>query len=93
VPWSRALRQGAVVHPFGARFSDVPCDHRVRTLTMATNAGVDRGGEMDLMLAGVGRGGNEAFLGIGVIGWIVIILIVAAVVYFVSRRGRTRGGV
>ena len=45
---------------------------------------------MDMLLAGVGRSGNEAFLGIGVIGWILIILVVAAVVYFVSRRGRTR---
>jgi hypothetical protein len=45
---------------------------------------------MDMLMAGVGRSGNEAFLGIGVIGWILIILVVAAVVYFVSRRGRTR---
>jgi hypothetical protein len=34
---------------------------------------------------------NDAFLGIGVIGWIVIIAIVLAILYFVSRgRGRRR---
>jgi hypothetical protein len=38
-----------------------------------------------------GREGNEAFLGIGVLGWIVIIAIVLAVAYFASRgRGRRR---
>ena len=44
---------------------------------------------MEWMLAGPGRGGNEAFLGIGLIGWIIIIAIVALVLYFLSRR---RGG-
>jgi hypothetical protein len=38
-----------------------------------------------------GKEGNEAFLGIGVIGWIVIIAIVLAIAYFFSRgRGRRR---
>ena len=46
---------------------------------------------MDLFFAAPGRAGNEAFLGIGLIGWIVIIAIVVAVAYFVSR-GRTRRG-
>jgi predicted ABC-type sugar transport system permease subunit len=32
--------------------------------------------------------GNEAFLGIGVIGWIIIIAIVVAVWYFLRRRPR-----
>ena len=33
---------------------------------------------------------NEAFLGIGVLGWILIIIVVLAVGYFLSRR-RGRG--
>ena len=41
---------------------------------------------MDLMWAAVGDKGNEAFLGIGVIGWIIIIALVAAVLWFMSRR-------
>jgi hypothetical protein len=40
-----------------------------------------------ILLAQPGEKGNEAFLGIGVIGWIIIILIVVAVFYFL-RRGR-----
>ena len=36
-----------------------------------------------------GREDNDAFLGIGIIGWIVIIVVVLAIAYFVSRsRGR-----
>jgi hypothetical protein len=32
---------------------------------------------------------NDAFLGIGIIGWIIIIVVVLAVLYFFSRgRGR-----
>jgi hypothetical protein len=38
-----------------------------------------------------GRDDNNAFLGIGVIGWIIIIAIVLAIAYFVSR-GRGRRG-
>jgi hypothetical protein len=38
-----------------------------------------------------GREDNDAFLGIGVIGWIVIIAVVLVIAYFVSRgRGRRR---
>jgi hypothetical protein len=44
---------------------------------------------MDLILAGVGQKGNEAFLGIGVIGWILIIAVVVGVFFFVSRSRRT----
>ena len=32
-----------------------------------------------------GREDNDAFLGIGIIGWIVIIVVVLAIAYFVSR--------
>jgi hypothetical protein len=36
-----------------------------------------------------GREGNNAFLGIGIIGWIIIIAVVLVIAYFVSRgRGR-----
>jgi hypothetical protein len=42
-----------------------------------------------LFLAAPGQAGNEAFLGIGVLGWIVIVLLVVAAVYFLrGRRGR-----
>jgi hypothetical protein len=41
-----------------------------------------------LLLAQPGEKGNEAFLGLGVIAWIVIILIVLAVVFFLRRRPR-----
>jgi hypothetical protein len=41
-----------------------------------------------LLLAQPGEKGNEAFLGIGVIGWIIIIAIVIAVFYFLRRRSR-----
>ncbi len=41
-----------------------------------------------LLLAQPGEKGNEAFLGIGVIGWIIIIAIVVAVWYFMRRRSR-----
>jgi hypothetical protein len=41
-----------------------------------------------LLLAQPGQRGNEAFLGIGLIGWIIIIAIVVAVVYFLRRRPR-----
>jgi hypothetical protein len=30
--------------------------------------------------------GNEAFLGIGVVGWIIIIVIAVALVFFLRRR-------
>ena len=32
--------------------------------------------------------GNEAFLGIGVIGWIIIIALVIAAIWFLRGRGR-----
>ncbi len=41
---------------------------------------------MDLLWAAVGEKGNEAFLGIGVIGWIIIIALVALALWFLSRR-------
>jgi hypothetical protein len=41
-----------------------------------------------LLLAQPGEKGNEAFLGIGVIGWIIIIAVVLAVFYFLRRRPR-----
>jgi hypothetical protein len=33
---------------------------------------------------------NDAFLGIGVIGWIVIIAVVLVILYFLRGRGRRR---
>lgn len=39
-----------------------------------------------LALAAVGEKGNEAFLGIGVIGWIIIIAIVVAAIWFLRGR-------
>jgi hypothetical protein len=48
-----------------------------------------RGEEMTLfgiLLAQAGEKGNEAFLGLGVVAWIIIIAVVLAVAYFVSRR-------
>src|SRR3712207_1296725 len=39
-----------------------------------------------MYLAAVGEKGNEAFLGIGVIGWIIIIVLVAAAIWFVRGR-------
>jgi hypothetical protein len=39
-----------------------------------------------LDLAAVGEKGNKAFLGIGVIGWIIIIVLVAAAIWFVRGR-------
>ena len=39
-----------------------------------------------IVLAQVGERGNESFLGIGLIGWIIIIAIALLVVYFVRRR-------
>jgi hypothetical protein len=52
--------------------------------------------EADMYLAATnllaqGRDGNDAFLGIGVAAWIVIIAIVLVVAYFLSR-GRGRRG-
>jgi hypothetical protein len=44
---------------------------------------------MEMLWAGVGEKGNEAFLGIGLLGWILIIVAVAAAFWFFSRRGRT----
>jgi hypothetical protein len=41
---------------------------------------------LGILLAQPGEKGNEAFLGLGVVGWIIIIAIVLAVAYFVSRR-------
>jgi hypothetical protein len=45
---------------------------------------------MDLLLAGPGPGGNEAFLGIGVIGWVLIIAIAVGLWFFMSRRSGRR---
>ena len=40
-----------------------------------------------LLLAQAGtQEGNEAFLGIGVVGWIIIIVIVVALFFFLRRR-------
>jgi hypothetical protein len=36
-----------------------------------------------------GKEGNEAFLGIGVLGWVIIIAVVLVIAYFLSRG---RGG-
>ena len=52
--------------------------------------------EADMYLAATnllaqGRDGNDSFLGIGVVAWIIIIAIVLVVAYFFSR-GRGRRG-
>jgi hypothetical protein len=39
-----------------------------------------------ILLSQAGEKGNEAFLGLGVVAWIIIIAVVLAVAYFVSRR-------
>jgi hypothetical protein len=43
-----------------------------------------------LYLAQPGQRGNEAFLGIGVIGWVIIVVLVALALYF-FMRSRRRG--
>jgi len=43
-----------------------------------------------LYLAQSGQGGNEAFLGIGIIGWVIIVVLVALALYF-FMRSRRRG--
>jgi hypothetical protein len=49
-----------------------------------------RGVRMDLLyLAAPGSKGNEAFLGIGVIGWVIIVVLLVALGFFFYRaRGR-----
>jgi hypothetical protein len=44
-----------------------------------------------LLLAAPGEKGNEAFLGIGVIGWIIIIVIVLVAAYLFTRSRGRRG--
>jgi hypothetical protein len=44
-----------------------------------------------LLLAAPGEKGNEAFLGIGVIGWIIIIAIVLVAAYLFTRSRGRRG--
>jgi site-specific recombinase len=41
-----------------------------------------------LYLAQSGKGGNEACLGIGVIGWVIIVVLVALALYFFMRSRR-----
>jgi hypothetical protein len=41
---------------------------------------------LGILLAQPGEKGNEMFLGLGVVGWIIIIAIALAVAYFLSRR-------
>ncbi|MBA3431028.1 MAG: hypothetical protein H0U16_06055 [Actinobacteria bacterium] len=41
---------------------------------------------MDQLWAAVGEKGNEAFLGIGVIGWVIIVAVVLAALWFFSKR-------
>lgn len=43
-----------------------------------------------LHLAQSGQRGNEAFLGIGIIGWVSIVVLVALALYF-FMRSRRRG--
>jgi hypothetical protein len=43
-----------------------------------------------LYLAQSGKEGNEAFLGIGIIGWVIIVVLVAVALYF-FMRSRRRG--
>ncbi len=46
-----------------------------------------KGGWMDALY--LAQKDNDAFLGIGIVGWIIIIVVVLAVLYFVSRgRGQ-----
>jgi hypothetical protein len=47
---------------------------------------------MDLLyLAAPGSKGNEAFLGIGVIGWVIIVVLLVAVGFFFNRTRGRRG--
>jgi hypothetical protein len=41
---------------------------------------------LGILLAQPGQRGNEAFLGLGVVAWIIIIAIVVVAAYFLSRR-------
>jgi hypothetical protein len=41
-----------------------------------------------LYLAQPGERGNEAFLGIGIIGWVIIVVLVALALYLFMRRRR-----
>jgi uncharacterized membrane protein len=43
-----------------------------------------------LYLAQPGEKGNEAFLGIGIIGWVIIVVLVALAIYL-FMRSRRRG--
>jgi hypothetical protein len=43
-----------------------------------------------LYLAQPGQRGNEAFLGIGIIGWVIIVVLAAFALYF-FMRSRRRG--
>lgn len=43
-----------------------------------------------LYLAQSGKEGNEAFLSIGIIGWVIIVVLVAVALYF-FMRSRRRG--
>jgi hypothetical protein len=45
---------------------------------------------LGVLLAQAGEKGNEAFLGLGVVAWIIIIAIVLVVAYLVSRGRRAR---
>jgi hypothetical protein len=44
---------------------------------------------MVYLLAAPGEKGNEAFLGIGVIGWVIIIALVVAAIWFMRGRRRS----
>lgn len=41
-----------------------------------------------LYLAQPGDKGNEAFLGIGIIGWVIIVVLVALAIYLLMRSRR-----
>jgi hypothetical protein len=68
---------------------------RVTTRLTAGNNSQELGREeitvVGLLLAAPGEKGNEAFLGIGVIGWIIIIAIVLVAAYLFTRSRGRRG--
>jgi hypothetical protein len=81
--------------PRRRQFEDWVNSWRVTTRLTAGNNSQELGREeitvVGLLLAAPGEKGNEAFLGIGVIGWIIIIAIVLVAAYLFTRSRGRRG--
>ncbi len=71
--------------------SSIPLD-RARTCVHTRLRGHERRCYVGLLLylAQSGQRGNEAFLGIGIIGWVIIVVLLALALYF-FMRSRRRG--